>query len=104
MAKIIQYKILSCEVNHGTEENPDIEQVILEKAITCPTQAVYDANYPIAEKEAIDGTIEVSGEFDPEPESSETGDAVTWSELDAAYQEGYEEGYTEGVNGAYGNE
>ena len=68
MAKVIKYKFLSCEVNHGTEESPDIEQVILDKSITCPTQAVYNANYPIAEREAIHGTIDVSGEFDPEPE------------------------------------
>ena len=104
MAKIIKYKFLSCEVNHGTEEEPKIEQIFLDAFIECKTQAVYDANYPIAEKEAIPGTIKVSGEFDPEPETPDTGDAVTWAELDGAYQEGYEEGYTEGVNGAYGNE
>ena len=68
MAKIIKYKFLSCEVNHGTEENPDIEQVVLSVEIECNTQAEYDANYPIAESEAIPGTIEVSGEFEPEPE------------------------------------
>lgn len=100
MAKVIKYKFLSCEINHGTEENPDIEQIFLDKSISCTTQAQYDANYPIAEREAVPGTIEVSGEFDPEPESS-GDDTVTWSELDAAYQEGYDEGYTEGVNGAY---
>lgn len=66
MAKTIKYKFLSCEVNHGTEEAPDMEQIILDKAIECPTQAAYVANYAIAEKEAIPGTIEVSGEFDPD--------------------------------------
>lgn len=64
MAKVIKYKFLSCEVNHGTEEEPNIEQIILEKSMECPTQAVYDANLPIAEAEAIPGTIEVSGTFD----------------------------------------
>ena len=99
MAKVISYKFLSCEINHGTEDSPDMEQITLGKSITCSTQAAYDANYPIAEKEAIAGTIEVTGEFDEE--ETPASDSVTWDELDAAYQEGYEEGYTEGVNSAY---
>ena len=68
MAKVIKYKFLAAEINHGTEETPNIEQIILDKSIECPNQASYDANYPIAEKEAIHSTIDVSGEFDPEPE------------------------------------
>jgi hypothetical protein len=83
MAKTIRYKFLSCEVNHGTEETPSIEQIILDKSIECYTQAAYDANYPIAEKEAIAGTIEVSGEFDPEPEVPRT-DAERIDELEEA--------------------
>ena len=71
MAKIIKYKFLSCEINHGTEEKPDIEQIFLEKSIECKTQAVFNANYPIAEKEAV-GEISVEGEFDPaEPTDKE---------------------------------
>ena len=66
MAKVIKYKFLAAEINHGTEEEPDIERIVLEKAITCPTLTAYEANYPIAEKEAIPGTIEVCGEFDPD--------------------------------------
>lgn len=76
MAKIIKYKFLSCEVNHGTKEDPDIEQIFLDKSITCPTQAVYDANYPIAEKEAIPGTVDVTGEFDPEQDTASTDDVL----------------------------
>ena len=64
--KIIKYKFLSCEVNHGTDENPNIEQIFLEKSVECITKAIFDANYPIAESEAIPGTIEVTGEFDEE--------------------------------------
>ena len=64
MAKIIKYEFLSTEVNHGTEEKPDIEQIILPAKIKCETPAAFSANYPIAEKEAIPGTIEVSGAFD----------------------------------------
>lgn len=44
--------------------------------IECATQAVYDANYPIAEKEADVGTIDVSGEFDTEPVAEPTADDV----------------------------
>lgn len=76
MAKVIKYRFLSAEVNHGTEENPDIEQIILPAEIICDTETQYDANYPIAEREAIPGTIEVSGEFDPEPDATSTDDVL----------------------------
>lgn len=68
MAKNIKYKFLSAEINHGTEENPDIEQIHLDAQIECKNESAYAANYPIAEAEAVPGTIEVTGEFDPEPE------------------------------------
>lgn len=73
--KVIEYKFLSCEVNRGTEEDPDIEQIILSAKIECATQAQYDANYPIAEKEAM-GEITVEGEFDPEPDTASTDDVL----------------------------
>lgn len=63
--KFIKYKFLSAEINHGTEENPNIEQILLDKSICCRTQAEFDANYPIAEKEAI-GEIIVEGKFETE--------------------------------------
>lgn len=64
--KIIKYKFLSCEINHGTEEAPDIEQVLLEKTMFCKNQAEFDENYPVAEAEAV-GEIDVNGEFDTVP-------------------------------------
>lgn len=76
MAKVIEYRVLVREVNYGTEDNPDIKQVTRPMTITCPTQSVYDANYPIAEKEAIPCTIEVTGEFDPEPDTTTTDDVL----------------------------
>ena len=88
MAKIISYKFLSCEVNHGTEEQPDIEQIIFDKSMACSTQEIFDINYPIAEKEAIPNTIEVIGEFDPIPDAPSTSALVSWEELDMAYIEG----------------
>lgn len=88
MAKVIRYKFLSCEVNHGTEEAPRIAQIILPAEIICQTQEQFDANYPIAQKEAVPGTIEVTGEFEPEPETPSSDDSAVWEELDKAYQEG----------------
>ena len=79
MAKIIKYMYVANEINHGTEENPNIEQIILSTEIICHTKAAYDANYPIVEKEAVDGTIEVSGEFDDEtiePTAQDDTDAI----------------------------
>ena len=51
--KIISYKVLFSEINTGTEEEPNIEKVYTNAEIECPTQAIFDANYPIAEKEAV---------------------------------------------------
>ena len=58
MAKIIKYKFLSCEINHGTEENPDIEQLILQ--VSMPWN---EANEELAKNEAYNGeyTIEDDG-------------------------------------------
>lgn len=78
MAKIIKYKFLSAEINHGTEENPNIEQILLDASIECDTQEQFDANYPIAEKEAVGGII-VEGEFDEvivEPTAQDDTDAM----------------------------
>ena len=61
--KVIKYNICT-RVNHGTEENPDYEDILSRAEIHCRTQAQYNANYPIVEKEAAPGTIVVSGEFE----------------------------------------
>lgn len=100
--KILTYKI----VGYTRVYNPETEEVEQHESIAtvvaeCRTQANFDAAYPIAEKEAIPGSIEVSGEFDPEPGTPSGDDSSVWDDLDAAYQEGYDEGYTEGVNSAY---
>lgn len=56
--KIIKYKFLSAEINHGTEEEPKNEQIFLEKSM-----AYTEANEEIAKKEAWGGeyTIEDDG-------------------------------------------
>ena len=85
MAKVIKYKFLSAEINHGTEENPDIEQILLDKSMECNTQAEFDANYPIAEKEAV-GEIIIDDDFNPDPVPTPSLDI--WAELDSAYASG----------------
>lgn len=60
--KIIKYKFLSAEINHGTEENPDIEQIFRDKSIRC-SEADVEANEEIAKAEAYNGkyTVEDDG-------------------------------------------
>ena len=62
MAKVIKYKFLSAEVNHGTEQEPQIEQIFLNVLMTWN-----EANEEIAKKEAYNGeyTIEDDGQPDP---------------------------------------
>lgn len=33
--KNIKYRILSCEIDHGTVDRPDVERVILDKWVLC---------------------------------------------------------------------
>lgn len=56
--KVIKYKFLSAEVNHGTEENPNIEQVFLRASMPYS-----EANEELAKREAFNGeyTIEDDG-------------------------------------------
>lgn len=72
MAKIISYKLLSCEINRGTEAEPNIELVLLDKKIMCPTEFSYNANLLIAQKEAYNGEYTVEDDGQPEPETPQT--------------------------------
>ena len=63
MAKIIKYQFSAGEVNRGTEEEPNIEQVILDKEIECETETVFDANYSIAEKDRDAAKLYYSKKF-----------------------------------------
>ena len=57
--KIIKYKLLSSEINRGTDEKPLIEQIFREKEIRCAAVDL-EANEGIAKMEAYNGeyTIE----------------------------------------------
>lgn len=64
--KVLKYRLMT-EVNHGTEEHPDIQQIF--KPITLGWN---ESNEELAKREAYNGeyTIEDDGEPEPEPESS----------------------------------
>lgn len=69
--KIIKYQFLSCEINHGTEEEPNIEQIFLNKEIQC-SDDVFDSNYAIAEREAYgEITVEEVEDEETEPTTEE---------------------------------
>lgn len=61
MAKMIKYKFLCSEVNRGTEENPDIEKILLDVVM-----GWNEANEEIAKREADNGeyTIVENGELE----------------------------------------
>ena len=48
--RVIKYKFLSAEVNYGTEDNPVIEQIFLEKSMDWN-----EANEELAKAEAYNG-------------------------------------------------
>ena len=62
--KRILYKFISAEINHGTEEEPNIEIVLLDKSLPC-----IDGAIELAQREAYNGeyTIEDDGEPEPPP-------------------------------------
>lgn len=78
--KKIKYKFLSCEVNHGTEEKPDIEQIFLNAIMTYS-----EANEEIAKKEAYNGEYTIEDDGQEEPEATPTlEDRVGTLESDSA--------------------
>lgn len=60
--KWIKYKFLSAEVNRGTEENPDIEKIFLDKSM-----GWNEVNEEIAKREAYNGVYTVEDDGQPEP-------------------------------------
>lgn len=83
--KIIKYQLMT-EVNHGTEENPNIVQIFNDVEIQCADEN-FDANYSIAQREAYG---EITVEDVPDPEAPETNE-VSWDAMAAAITEGVNE-------------
>lgn len=67
MAKVIKYKFLSAEINNGTKEKPDIEQIFLDAIIPYS-----EANEEIAKREAYNGEYTIEDDGQPEPEPKQT--------------------------------
>lgn len=76
MAKVIKYQYHASDINTGMENDPNIEKIILFAEIVCKDEKQYAENLPIVEKEAIPGTIEVSGEFEPEQDTASADDVL----------------------------
>ena len=67
--KRMTYKIMT-EVNHGTEEHPNMVQTFASAVIECG-EAVFEANFSIAQKEAYNGEVTVEDIEDPVMEPSQ---------------------------------
>lgn len=78
MAKVIKYKFLSAQIDHGTEENPDIEQVFLDVRL-----AWNEANEELAKREAHNGEYTVEDDGTPELEATPS-DGERIAELEEA--------------------
>lgn len=63
--KIIKYKRMT-EVNHGTEEEPNIVQIFDVCGIQC-TDDNFDACYTVAQSRAYNGEVTVEDDGQPEP-------------------------------------
>lgn len=66
MAKVIKYNLCT-RVNHGTEEEPQIEEILYN--VTMPLNEV---NEEIAKKEAYNGEYTIDDDGQPEPEAQPT--------------------------------
>lgn len=78
MAKVIKYKFLSAEINHGTEEEPNIEQFLIGVEV-----GWNEANEEIAKKEAYNGEYTIEDDGQPEQEAQPT-DTERIAELEEA--------------------
>lgn len=68
--KIIKYQLCT-EVNHGTEDKPDIQQVL-----SAVTLGWSEANEKIAKAEAYNGEYTVEDDGEPEPVIPPTNDEL----------------------------
>lgn len=84
--QIIKYQLMT-EINHGTEDTPEMEQTFSAVAMSYSAE-----NEAIAKREAYNGEYTVEDDGEPEPETPANDDSV-WDALDAAYQEGVNTAY-----------
>ena len=63
--KVLKYRLMT-EVNHGTEEQPDIQQIFSDVSM-----GWNEANEEIAKCEAYNGEYTIEDDGKPEPEPTE---------------------------------
>ena len=63
--KVLKYRLMT-EVNHGTEEQPDIQQIFSGVILGWS-----EANEELAKREAYNGEYTIEDDGEPEPESTE---------------------------------
>ena len=63
--KILKYRLMT-EVNHGTEEQPDIQQIFSDV-----TMGWNEINEETAKREAYNGEYTIEDDGQPEPEPTE---------------------------------
>lgn len=63
--KVLKYRLCT-EVNHGTEEHPDIQQIF-----SAVTLGWSKANEELAKREAYNGEYTIEDDGQPEPEPTE---------------------------------
>ena len=78
MAKILRYKFLMNEINYGTKENPNIEQIFFDKTLSWSEE-----NEEIAKVEAYNGEYTI--EDDGRPEPTETPNQLDVIEAQVTY-------------------
>ena len=68
--KILKYNLCTI-INHGTEEEPKIEEIL-----SPVTMGWNEANEEIAKKEAYKGEYTIEDDGQPEPDNSTTDDVL----------------------------
>ena len=68
--KLLKYQLMT-EVNHGTEEQPDIQQIFCDKSMTWN-----ESNEELAKREAYNGEYTIEDDGEPEPTQKPTTDDV----------------------------
>ena len=63
--KVLKYRLMT-EVNHGTEEHPDIQQILSDVSM-----GWNETNEEIAKREAYNGEYTIEDDGQPEPEPTE---------------------------------
>ena len=68
--KVLKYRLMT-EVNHGTEEQPDIQQIFSDVCLGWS-----ESNEEIAKREAYNGEYTVEDDGEPDPTQDPTTDDV----------------------------